>query len=357
MKVLHLPTDVGGNVFNLSAAERKLGVKSDVALYTDHYFRYDNDAINLHLNEKNVLQKVFTLFKFIKNHLNYDIYHFNFGQSFFNHMGAFDLLDLPILKRLGKGIVVTFQGCEARESYFCNVMDKKTCWYDGKCEEQDSKRYKVLYKWDKYADKQFFLNPDHYWSVPHGEFLPYTPVDFAKWYPVPYYGEEFVFVHAPTQRTCKGTNTIISVFNRLKEKYPFIKLNLVEKTSREEAKKIYEQSHVGIDQLNIGWYGGFAVEMMALGKPVICYISDGDTYGAVPELMLEELSKVMYRIDKYNFNTGLGLYAAMEDCVLKRAEIANPSYECWRYAIRFHNPLHVAKKTKEIYEEIMEFLA
>ncbi|WHF46655.1 glycosyltransferase [Bacillus licheniformis] len=37
---------------------------------------------------------------------------------------------------------------------------------------------------------------------------------------------------------------------------------------------MYQKADLIIDQLHIGSYGLFAVESMAMGKPVICWISD-----------------------------------------------------------------------------------
>ncbi len=51
---------------------------------------------------------------------------------------------------------------------------------------------------------------------------------------------------------------------------------LVENLSYIEAKKLYQKADLLIDQLLIGWYGGLAVELMALGKPVICFIQPND---------------------------------------------------------------------------------
>src|SRR5262249_32737165 len=36
-----------------------------------------------------------------------------------------------------------------------------------------------------------------------------------------------------------------------------------------EARKRYEHADIVVDQLNAGWYGLFAIEAMALGKPVV----------------------------------------------------------------------------------------
>ena len=38
--------------------------------------------------------------------------------------------------------------------------------------------------------------------------------------------------------------------------------------------RIYQKADLIIDQLHIGSYGLLAVEAMAMGKPVICWISD-----------------------------------------------------------------------------------
>ncbi len=57
---------------------------------------------------------------------------------------------------------------------------------------------------------------------------------------------------------------------------------LVEGLHREEAKRLYERADLFVDQLILGWYGGVAVELMALGKPVIAHIRPGDGIGPQP---------------------------------------------------------------------------
>jgi glycosyltransferase involved in cell wall biosynthesis len=38
--------------------------------------------------------------------------------------------------------------------------------------------------------------------------------------------------------------------------------------------RLYEDADIVIDQLNAGWYGVFAIEAMALGKPVLTYLQE-----------------------------------------------------------------------------------
>jgi glycosyltransferase involved in cell wall biosynthesis len=40
----------------------------------------------------------------------------------------------------------------------------------------------------------------------------------------------------------------------------------------EEARARYARADIVVDQLNAGWHGVFALESMALGKPVVTYL-------------------------------------------------------------------------------------
>ena len=53
-----------------------------------------------------------------------------------------------------------------------------------------------------------------------------------------------------------------------------IELVLLERVSNDEVRTRMEDADVVVDQLIIGWYAMFAVEGMAMGKPVMCYLRD-----------------------------------------------------------------------------------
>ena len=61
----------------------------------------------------------------------------------------------------------------------------------------------------------------------------------------------------------------------MQKNYP-IKFTLVEGLSNSEAQKVYDSADILIDQLIVGWYGGVAVELMARGVPVMCYLNKDD---------------------------------------------------------------------------------
>jgi glycosyltransferase involved in cell wall biosynthesis len=79
-------------------------------------------------------------------------------------------------------------------------------------------------------------------------------------------------VHAPNHRRFKGTRYLEAAVERLKAQGRAIELVLVEKVSNREALEIYRSADVVFDQCLIGFHGYFALEAMALGKPVICFI-------------------------------------------------------------------------------------
>ena len=51
-------------------------------------------------------------------------------------------------------------------------------------------------------------------------------------------------------------------------------LEIVEGLPHDEAFERYRNADIVVDQLNAGWYGVFAIECLALGKPVVTFLHD-----------------------------------------------------------------------------------
>ena len=86
---------------------------------------------------------------------------------------------------------------------------------------------------------------------------------------------EITILHAPSDPAKKGTRFVRDAVERLGRHFP-IRFLQVSGLPHAEAMKLYPQADLVIDQVLGGWYGGFAVELMAMGKPVACYIRDED---------------------------------------------------------------------------------
>ena len=51
-----------------------------------------------------------------------------------------------------------------------------------------------------------------------------------------------------------------------------VELEIVEGVPHDEARERYARADIVVDQLNAGWHGVFALEAMALGKPVVAHL-------------------------------------------------------------------------------------
>ena len=80
-------------------------------------------------------------------------------------------------------------------------------------------------------------------------------------------GERPIVLHAPSSRRRKGTEHVLEACEGLD-----VELDIVEGLRHDEARRHYERADIVVDQLNAGWYGIFALEAMALGKPVLSYL-------------------------------------------------------------------------------------
>jgi glycosyltransferase involved in cell wall biosynthesis len=78
-----------------------------------------------------------------------------------------------------------------------------------------------------------------------------------------------LIVHAPSSRRRKGTEHVVAACEGLDAD-----LELVEGLHHDEAFERYRAADIVVDQLNAGWYGVFAIEAMALGKPVVTFLHD-----------------------------------------------------------------------------------
>ena len=86
----------------------------------------------------------------------------------------------------------------------------------------------------------------------------------------------------------KGTRFVLDAVEKLKAEGVKFRFQLVEGIPRTQARQLFEQADLLIDQLWLGWYGGLSVELMALGRPVICNIRD-DGLKFLPPGMASEL--------------------------------------------------------------------
>ncbi len=76
-------------------------------------------------------------------------------------------------------------------------------------------------------------------------------------------------MHAPSSRARKGTEHVVAACAGLDAD-----LEIVEGLHHDEAKERYRAADIVVDQLNAGWHGIFALEAMALAKPVVGHLRE-----------------------------------------------------------------------------------
>jgi glycosyltransferase involved in cell wall biosynthesis len=78
--------------------------------------------------------------------------------------------------------------------------------------------------------------------------------------------------HAPNHRNVKGSDHFIRAVEELRAEGVDVELVVRERVSNEVIRQTMAEVDVVADQLIVGWYAMFALEAMAMGKPVLCYL-------------------------------------------------------------------------------------
>lgn len=84
-------------------------------------------------------------------------------------------------------------------------------------------------------------------------------------------GERIVIAHAPSRLDLKGTDAVVAAVETLRSAHEF-EFDLIHGVPRSEAIRRIGRADIFVDQLILGDYGMAAIEAMALGVPVVCYV-------------------------------------------------------------------------------------
>jgi glycosyltransferase involved in cell wall biosynthesis len=372
VRVLHCPEGIGGQPQQLARSERVLGLDSRAVTLLPNPFGYPSDEVMLASGRAPValeLARWRLLWRAVRQ---FDVIHFNFGRTMsppapgshpghsvpvrvaYNlYCGLFHMRDLPLLKRLGKGIAMTYQGDDARQGDYCrehfSITHAHAVEPDYYTPETDARKRADIACVARHADCIYAANPDLLHVLPaSAQFLPYANVDLADWQVAPAQSDSnrpLTLLHAPSHRGVKGTTHVLEAIERLRAEGIAVELLLVEKMSHSEARQAYARADLLVDQLLAGWYGGLAVELMALGKPVVCYLREGDL-ARVPSDMRADLPMIQA--------TPATVYAVLKEwTTTRRGELAQLGRRSRSYVERWHDPLKIAARLKADYERAL----
>lgn len=154
-----------------------------------------------------------------------------------------------------------------------------------------------------------------------------------------------VVLHAPSHRGVKGIRFLVEAISQLRKEGIPLEFTLVEGLSHATARSIYQRADLLVDQLLVAWYGGLAVGLMALGKPVICYVREDDLK-FIPPSMRQNLPVI-------GATPASICDVLRESLTSRRRELPEIERLSRSYVEKWHDPLKVARQTKALYECLM----
>lgn len=374
-KVLHAPSSVGGNPQALSRALRQLGVDSCSLVVSQNYLNYPADLVLHRPGQSFLIRELKRLWAILCLLPRFDVIHYNAGTTlasayaftydrqqglkgivrcfYAGYLRFLQRIELAYLRKLGKVVFVTYQGDDARQgdysraNFAINIATQVGEGYY--CAASDNYKRCNIRTLAGISSQVYSVNPDLLHVLPEGShFTPYSHVFLDDWLPSFTQGEDrpLRLVHAPSNRKVKGSDLILEALERLREQGFAFELLLVEGMSNAEARKVYESADVLIDQLFAGWYGGLAVELMALGKPVLVYIREEDLKYIEPEMKAD---LPFIQITPHTVEQTLRALLTMP-----REELVRLARKSRAFVERWHDPLTIARGIRADYERALK---
>ncbi len=237
LRVTHCPVNTAGIPWENVLAQRRRGIDARLVVFERGKLHHEADwSLDRHGPLPMRLAQQFAAFARLTPRT--DVFHFYFGLTLIPKSVQF-----PLLRTLRKKSVYHYLGSDIR----------------GKT------RAELAY--GKRADAEIVGSYDALRWVPEAHVVP-PGLDLRGLDPVPPSDSPRpLVVHAPSNRERKGTAFVIAACAELP-----VELDIVEGVPHEEARARYARADIVVDQLNAGWHGVFALESMALGKPVVSYL-------------------------------------------------------------------------------------
>jgi glycosyltransferase involved in cell wall biosynthesis len=250
LRVTHCPVNMAGIPWANVEALRRKGVNAQLVVFNRARLHPDADWS---LDRKGRLpRRLVTQFAALARLLPVtDIFHFYFGLALVPKSVQF-----PILRATGRKSVFHYLGSDIRRKSPAELA------------------------YGKRADAEIVGSYDALRWVPEAHVVP-PGLDLRLFTPrPPSDARRPLVVHSAANRERKGTQYVIEACKQLP-----VELDVVENVLNEEARERYARADIVVDQLNSGWHGVFALEAMALGKPVVAHLKpdvverSGEGYG------------------------------------------------------------------------------
>ena len=310
LRVTHCPVNLAGVGWTNVQALRSRGVDARLVVFNTQPYRPDQADWDLKRPRQGLVRQQAVQWRALAKLLpQTDVFHFYFGLTLVPRS-----LQFPILRALRKKSVMHYLGSDIR----------------GKSTQELA--------FGKQAGAEVVGSYDAIRWVPEAEMIP-PGIDVSVIEPaLPTNRARPVILHAPSSRRRKGTEEVIAACEGLDAD-----LMLVEGLHHDEAFERYREADIVVDQLNAGWYGLFAIECMALGKPVVTFLHE--------EAVTRTEKELGARVPIVNATRDT-LRAQLEPLVASAAERRRIGAESRAYVEQVHDLDRVADRLLALYARL-----
>jgi glycosyltransferase involved in cell wall biosynthesis len=245
LRVLHCPVNLAGVGWTNVQALRRKGVDARLLLYARIPSRPDEFDIYVERPKGLWWRQLVQLRTLAAVLPETDIFHFYFGLTLVPKK-----LQFPILRAMRRKSVFHFLGADIRET------PREKLGYGLKADARIVGSYAALR----------FVPFDAHVLPPGIEVHRYEPAPPSE-------SDVIRIVHAPSNKEKKGTEFVVKAVEDLKKRYS-VELDVVHGVRNEDALARYRRADIIVDQLLRDWHGVFAIEAMALGKPVVTSLDE-----------------------------------------------------------------------------------
>jgi len=325
----------------LSDALRKLGHRADIVVFRGHKLLvgYADRNLNIDLTKPWRLPLyVFAVLRtFISALHEYDIFHFHYGHTFFPIN-----LDLFILRFLGKRVFMEYHGSDIRRRTVFQRVNPNAHQYPKSALLSEKESFRRQRRVAKCVDGIIVHDQElreNLYPFNRAVYLVPLRIDTTQFpFNPPIPRQRLIIGHAPSRASLKGTPEVIQAVHNLATKYD-IQFRLISDLPRDDALLAYADCDIVVDQLLLGTYGMFAIECMALGKPVVAYIREdlADTFPATLPIYNANVHSIETRLEDL-----------INDYALRRQlGEAGRAYVC-----AYHESTTVARLVEKVYSSV-----
>lgn len=252
--------------------------------------------------------------------------------------------ELPILKRLGRRLVVHFRGCEARDrdlnmALHPDVSICQDCDHRPPiCKLPQSVRRR---EWARcYADAVLVTTPDMKDFNPDAVHFPFFAPDrlpAEERHKEP--GGTFKIVHVTNQPGIEGTRHIEMAIDNLRRKGWRIDFAWIHGRTHEEVLRELAEADLAIGKMKMGYYANAQIESMALGVPTVTFVREN--------LMTNEL-----RESGFIFATLASLESVIEHYLSHPDELAAKRAKARSSILALHDNAVLARRLAGLYANL-----